>query len=156
MHMRDLLERIAQSARRIDSAIGRNIGSRNGLLQQGDRFETLFPGSMQYIADGAGGNIAAGRDALIHNAEVVAEMTRAALGNDWKKARTLHRRFLPLMQANFMESNPIPVKAVLAMMGRIEEVYRLPLVPMKPENRARLEKIAGEVGVLAATAAVKS
>jgi 4-hydroxy-tetrahydrodipicolinate synthase len=71
----------------------------------------------------------------------MAEMTRAALGNDWKKARTLHRRFLPLMQANFIEPNPIPVKAVLAMMGKIEENYRLPLTRMKPENRAKLEKL---------------
>ncbi len=71
----------------------------------------------------------------------MSEMTRAALGNDWKKARALHRRYLPLMQANFIESNPIPVKAVLAMMGKIEEHYRLPLTRMKPENRAKLEKI---------------
>ncbi len=71
----------------------------------------------------------------------MSEMTRAALGNDWKKARSLHRRYLPLMQANFIESNPIPVKAVLAMMGKIEENYRLPLTRMKPENRAKLEQI---------------
>jgi len=55
------------------------------------------------------------------------------------------------MQANFIESNPIPVKAVLAMMGRIEEVYRLPLCPMKKENRTKLEKIASEAGLLART-----
>jgi 4-hydroxy-tetrahydrodipicolinate synthase len=78
----------------------------------------------------------------------MAEMTRAALANDWKKARTLHRRFLPLMQANFIESNPIPVKAALAMMGRIEENYRLPLCPMKPENRAKLEKIVRQLELL--------
>jgi 4-hydroxy-tetrahydrodipicolinate synthase len=78
----------------------------------------------------------------------MAEMTRAALANDWKKARTLHRRYLPLMQANFIESNPIPVKAALAMMGRIEENYRLPLCPMKPENRAKLEKIVRQFELL--------
>ena len=71
----------------------------------------------------------------------MSEMTRAALGNDWKKARAILRRYLPLMQANFIESNPIPVKAVLAMMGKIEENYRLPLTRMKPENRAKLEKL---------------
>jgi len=54
-----------------------------------------------------------------------------------------------LMQANFIESNPLPVKAVLAMMGRIGEHYRLPLVPMKKETRAKLEKIAREAGVVA-------
>jgi 4-hydroxy-tetrahydrodipicolinate synthase len=52
------------------------------------------------------------------------------------------------MQANFIESNPMPVKAVLAMMGRIEEVYRLPMVPMKRETRAKLEQIATEAALL--------
>src|SRR5438067_2218161 len=62
----------------------------------------------------------------------MAEMTRAALAGDWKKARTIHRKYLSLMQANFIESNPMPVKAVLAMMGKIEENYRLPMVRIKP------------------------
>ena len=75
-------------------------------------------------------------------------MTRAALSNKWDTARLLFRKYLPLMQANFIESNPGPAKAVLAMMGRIEEVYRLPLVPMKKENRVRLEKVAAELGLL--------
>jgi len=81
------------------------------------------------------------------------QMTRAAMTNDWNKARTLFRKYLPLMQANFIESNPLPVKAVLAMMGRIEEVYRLPLCPMKKETRAKLEKIAAEAGLLKQTMA---
>jgi len=83
--------------------------------------------------------------------EIPAEMTRmtqAALANKWDTARLLFRKYLPLMQANFMESNPGPAKAVLSMMGRIEEVYRLPIVPMRPENRAKLEKIVTEVGLL--------
>ena len=78
----------------------------------------------------------------------MARLTQAALANKWDTARLLFRKYLPLMQANFMESNPGPAKAVLAMMGRIEEVYRLPLVPMKKENRAKLEKVAAEVGLL--------
>ena len=78
----------------------------------------------------------------------MAEMTRAALANDWATARTIHRKYLALMQANFIESNPLPVKAVLAMMGRIGEHYRLPLVPMKKDTRAKLEKIAREAGVV--------
>jgi 4-hydroxy-tetrahydrodipicolinate synthase len=78
----------------------------------------------------------------------MARMTQAALGNKWDTARLLFRKYLPLMQANFIESNPGPAKAVLAMMGRVEEVYRLPLVPMKKENRVRLEKVAAEVGLL--------
>jgi 4-hydroxy-tetrahydrodipicolinate synthase len=78
----------------------------------------------------------------------LSEMTCAALNNDWKKARAILRKYLPLMQANFIESNPMPVKAVVAMMGRVEEVYRLPMVPMKKETRAKLEQIAAEAGLL--------
>jgi 4-hydroxy-tetrahydrodipicolinate synthase len=77
-----------------------------------------------------------------------AQMTRAALDGDWALARSLHRKYLALMQANFIESNPIPVKAVLAMMGKIQENYRLPLCPMKKESRAKLEKVAAEAGLL--------
>ncbi len=82
----------------------------------------------------------------------MAEMTRAALSNDWEKARAIQKKFLPLMQANFLESNPMPVKAVMAMMGRIEENYRLPMVPCKKEAKAKLEKIAAQVGLLKAVA----
>src|ERR1019366_1847392 len=78
----------------------------------------------------------------------MAEMTRAALANDWQTARTMHRKYLPLMQANFIESNPLPVKAVLAMMGKIQEVYRLPLLPMRRDTRSKLQKIATDVGLL--------
>jgi len=88
--------------------------------------------------------------------EIPAEMaalTRAALNNDWATARSLHRKYLPLMQANFIESNPLPVKAVLAMMGRIEESYRLPLLPMRRDTRSKLQKIATEVGLIAKPAA---
>src|SRR6185369_6013533 len=83
----------------------------------------------------------------------MAELTAAALNNDWTKARRLQRQFLRLMQANFLESNPMPVKCVLAMMGRIEEVMRLPMLPVKPETRSKLEKIAKEVGLLQPVAA---
>lgn len=83
--------------------------------------------------------------------EIPAEMSRmtgAALAGKWDTARQLFRKYLPLMQANFIESNPGPAKAVLAMLGRMEENYRLPLVPMKKENRAKLEKIVAQVGLL--------
>jgi 4-hydroxy-tetrahydrodipicolinate synthase len=78
----------------------------------------------------------------------MAEMTRAALNNDWATARSLHRKYLALMQANFIESNPLPVKAVLAMMGKIEENYRLPLLPMRRDTRSRLQKVATEAGLI--------
>ena len=85
----------------------------------------------------------------------MAEMTRAALANDWDKARKLCRKYLPIMQGNFIESNPLPVKAVLAMMGRIEENYRLPLTPMKKETRAKVEKIANDLGLIKRSGAAK-
>jgi hypothetical protein len=79
----------------------------------------------------------------------MAEMTRAALDNDWTTARSLQRKYLGLMVGNFIESSPLPVKAVLAMMGKIEEVYRLPLLPMKRDTRSKLQRIATEAGVIA-------
>jgi 4-hydroxy-tetrahydrodipicolinate synthase len=85
--------------------------------------------------------------------EIPSEMTKLAhllLEGKLEAARQLHFSLLPLMQVNFIETNPIPVKAALAMMGMIEEVYRLPLVPMKPENRAKLEKVMAEQGLLQA------
>jgi len=104
--------------------------------------------TLPIIALGGVGIISVASNEIPHE---MAELTRAALANQWEAARRLHRKYLPLMQANFIESNPIPVKAVLAMMGRIEEVYRLPLCPMKKENRAKLEKIASEAGLMART-----
>jgi 4-hydroxy-tetrahydrodipicolinate synthase len=86
----------------------------------------------------------------------MAEMTRAALNGDWATARQILRRYLPLMQANFIESSPMPVKAVLAMMGRIEEAYRLPMVPMRRDTRSKLQKIASEAGLIAKAAAASA
>jgi 4-hydroxy-tetrahydrodipicolinate synthase len=83
----------------------------------------------------------------------MAGMTRAALNNDWAAARSIHRKYLALMQANFIESSPLPVKAVLAMMGRIEENYRLPLLPMRRDTRSKLQKIATDAGLIAKPAA---
>ena len=85
--------------------------------------------------------------------EIPGQMTRLAhlmLDGKYDEARKLHFQLLPLVQANFLETNPIPVKAALAMMGLIEEVYRLPMVPMKPENRAKLEKALAAQGLLEA------
>ncbi len=79
---------------------------------------------------------------------MMAEMIDAALAGDLVLARRLHYKLLPLMNANFVESNPIPVKAVLGMMGLIEENYRLPLVPAGSATREKLGKIAEELGLL--------
>ena len=104
--------------------------------------------TLPIIALGGVGIISVAGNQIPHE---MAELTRAALANQWDAARRIHRKYLALMQANFIESNPIPVKAVLAMMGRIEEVYRLPLCPMKKENRAKLERIASEAGLMVRT-----
>lgn len=83
--------------------------------------------------------------------EIPGEMANLAhlmLEGKIEAARQLHFSLLPLMQVNFIETNPIPVKAALAMMGMIEEVYRLPMVPMQPENRAKLEKVLAAQGLL--------
>ena len=77
-------------------------------------------------------------------------MVEAALGGDYAEARTLHYRLLPLMQANFLETNPIPVKAALAMMGRLEARYRLPLVPLDAAHEPDLRHALAEAGLLEA------
>ncbi len=69
------------------------------------------------------------------------DMVRLAMRGKYGKARELHYQLLPLMNINFIESNPIPVKAALAMMGVLEENYRLPLVNLTDEARPKLERV---------------
>ncbi len=73
-------------------------------------------------------------------AEMV-EMVEAAERGDFAAARAVHRRILPLMQVNFVEANPVPVKAAMADMGLVEEVYRLPMVPPRPESRQKIRAV---------------
>ena len=86
----------------------------------------------------------------------MARMTQLALGGDFPAARAIHRRVHPLMEVNFVESNPIPVKAAMAQMGLLEPVWRLPLVAPKAENAARIRAVlesldlAGKVHAAAA------
>ena len=76
------------------------------------------------------------------------EMVRCALKGKFEKARELHYKLLHLMNANFLESNPIPVKAAMAMMGLSEENYRLPLVQLSDGVRPKMEKALKELGLL--------
>ncbi len=76
------------------------------------------------------------------------DCVRAALQNDFATARELQYKMLPLMKLNFIESNPIPVKAILHAMGLLEEVYRLPLTPIAPVNKQKLVDALKEIGVL--------
>jgi 4-hydroxy-tetrahydrodipicolinate synthase len=78
----------------------------------------------------------------------VSRMIHAALNNNWTEARELERRWNRLFEANFWESNPSPVKTVLALMGLCTDQVRMPLVPPMNATRARLERLAGELGLL--------
>jgi 4-hydroxy-tetrahydrodipicolinate synthase len=83
--------------------------------------------------------------------EIPAEMTRLtqlALANDFPAAREIHCRYLPLMEVNFVESNPMPVKAAMALMGLLEPVWRLPLVAPKAENLAKIRGVLDSVGLI--------
>jgi len=75
----------------------------------------------------------------------MSRMTELALAGDWTAARALHYKLLPLMEGNFIESNPGPVKAAMALLGLLEEQFRLPLVPVQESTRARLKEILGQV-----------
>jgi len=76
------------------------------------------------------------------------QMVEAAERPDFAAARVVHRRILPLMQVNFIESNPVPVKAAMAAMGLVEEVYRLPMCPPKPESREKILKVLKSLDLL--------
>jgi len=78
----------------------------------------------------------------------VSAMTRAFLSGDWKRARELHLKLFPLSQSMFYETNPIPVKTALAMMGKIREEFRLPLCAMTDANRKKLEAALKSYGLL--------
>ena len=76
----------------------------------------------------------------------MAHLVEAAERGDFGAARAIHDRILPLMQINFIESNPIPVKAAMAEMGLLEEVYRLPICPPMPASKARIMDVLRELG----------
>lgn len=101
--------------------------------------------------------IALGGDGLISVASnevpaLMSQMVELALSGSWDEARALHYRLLPLLDANFIESSPGPVKAAMAMMGLIEENFRLPLVPVQEKTRVRMREVLSELGVLKETA----
>ena len=88
--------------------------------------------------------------------EIPGEMTRlvrAALSGDFASARQLQRQYTPLMDVNFIESNPIPVKAALAVMGLLEPVWRLPLVPPSAASQSKIESVLQQLGLLAGRSA---
>jgi 4-hydroxy-tetrahydrodipicolinate synthase len=78
----------------------------------------------------------------------MSRLTRLALEGDFPGARAIHRRYHPLMEINFVESNPIPVKAAMVEMGLLEPAWRLPLVPPKAENLARIRAVLESLGLV--------
>lgn len=144
------LKRLAE----IDNIVGvkeasGNIAQMASILNQVPDGFTVLSGddavTLPLIALGGRGLIS------VASNEIPAEMTRLVrlcLDNDFPAARELQRRYLPLMEVNFIESNPIPVKAAMALMGLLEPVWRLPLAPPKPENLAKIENVLQSLGLL--------
>jgi 4-hydroxy-tetrahydrodipicolinate synthase len=97
--------------------------------------------------------IALGGDGIVSVAsneipDLMSRMTELALAGNWDEARELHYRILPLMEINFIESSPGPVKAAMVMMGLLAENFRLPLVPIQEKSRAKIREVITELGLL--------
>jgi len=114
----------------------------------GDRFEILSGDdslTVPFMAVGAQGVVSVASNVAPRE---VAQMVKAYASGQTKKALALHQRLYPLFKDLFIETNPVPVKAALAMMGQIEEEYRLPLVPMAAKNREILRATLKGCGIL--------
>jgi 4-hydroxy-tetrahydrodipicolinate synthase len=126
-----------------------NLTQITELITQGPRDFRVYAGddnmALGVLAVGGAGLVSVASNEIPVE---MAQMMHAALENEWSTARRLNRKYYRLMLANFWETSPGPVKAVMAMMGRIGENYRLPMVPVSSGTRARLERLAGELGLL--------
>lgn len=76
------------------------------------------------------------------------KMVSSALKGEWDEARKLHYELMPLFKAEFIETNPIPIKAMMAMKGMINEIYRLPMCSLSEENRKKAEQVMKDAGIL--------
>jgi 4-hydroxy-tetrahydrodipicolinate synthase len=126
-----------------------NLPQITELITQAPRDFRVFSGDdgMTLGVIGAGGAGLVSVASNIIPAEM-AEMVKAALANEWSVARRINRKYFRLMQGIFKETSPGPAKSILAMMGKLDEHYRLPMVPVSPGTRAFLERLAGELGLL--------
>jgi 4-hydroxy-tetrahydrodipicolinate synthase len=126
-----------------------NIAQITELLTTAPRHFKVFAGddglALPVLALGGSGLVSVASNAIPGQ---MARMVRSALEDDWAEARRINRQFFKLMQAHFWEASPAPVKAVLAMLGRGEDVLRLPMVPVSDATRRRLERMVGELGML--------
>jgi len=80
--------------------------------------------------------------------DLMSQMTNLALAGKWDEARVLHYRLLPLLEINFIESSPGPVKAAMALMGLLDENFRLPLVPITEKSRTKIREVISDLGLL--------
>lgn len=131
-----------------------NISQIGAIIAQAEKDFVVLSGddavTLPLIALGGHGAISVASN--IAPREIV-ELVRAALAGDMARARTLHRRLMPLFDACFMETNPIPVKAAMALLGLCEPVWRLPMTPPAPESEARILTALQAVGLLEERAA---
>jgi 4-hydroxy-tetrahydrodipicolinate synthase len=146
------LARLAQ----IENIIGVKEASGN-IVQMASIVNRVPPGFLVLSGDDAVTLplIALGGRGLISVAsnEIPGEMTQlvhCCLEGDFAAARALQRQYLGLMEVNFIESNPIPVKSAMGLMGLLDPVFRLPMVPPKPENLEKIAGILGQLGLLSA------
>ena len=143
--------RLAEAAPNIQA-----VKESSGKLPQIAELVHLLPAGFKVFSGDdnmALGSIGVGAKGLVSVAsnEIPTEMSRmihAALRNDWAEAQKLERRYAKLIDANFWDSNPCPVKTVLSLMGRCTDHVRLPLVPPSAATRQKLEQVAGEYGLL--------
>jgi 4-hydroxy-tetrahydrodipicolinate synthase len=147
----ETVARLAAEARNIQA-----IKEASGNLAQISELTRLLPSEFKIFSGDdnlALASIGVGAHGLISVASneapaEVARMIHAALNNEWAEAREIERRYARLFEANFWESNPGPVKTVLSLMGRCGDTLRLPLVPPSAATRSKLERLAGELGLL--------
>ena len=147
----DTVKRLAQECKTI-IGIKEAGGSADRVSQLraalGPRFEILSGDdslTLPFMAVGAQGVISVASNVIPRQ---VAQMVKAYAAGKTRAALKLHQQYYPLFKDLFIETNPVPVKAALAMLGQIEEEYRLPLVPLSPKNREILRATMKAVGVL--------
>lgn len=145
---------IARIAREVPEVIGikdatANMIQASNIIEQCPEGFTVFSGDdftvLPMLSLGGHGAIS-----VISNIVpgMLAEMCKAYRENDLDKAKKLHYKMQPLNRGMFLETNPIPVKTALSMMGKMEKSFRLPLVPLVPENEVKLESILKENGII--------
>ena len=101
--------------------------------------------ALPILAIGGSGLVSVASNAI---PQQMSQMVNSALNDNWISARRINRHYFHLMQANFSEPSPAPIKAVMALLGRGTEELRLPMIPVTTQTRRKLERILGELGLL--------